>query len=93
MHTCEHVVITLEDDKVARMNIVAIEDPRFGNEDQDYGNGSEELPCLGKKKTIPTCMVIKVNPPFKMEGSDSKEPWNWSDVQVLEVKRWTRPPI
>ncbi len=92
-HRSEHVIITLEDGKVARMNIIATKDPRFGNDDLDCGSGNEELPCLDKKKTIPTCVVTKVNPPSKMQGLDSKEAWNLSDVQVLEVKMWTRPPV
>jgi hypothetical protein len=90
-HTSEHVANTLKVDKVVEMDVVATEDLGFGNEDLDYGNGSEELPQLGKKKTSPACVVTKVNPPSHMQGSDSKEARNLSDVQVLEVKR-PRPP-
>ncbi len=81
---------TLEDDKVDKvveMDVVAIEDLGFGNEDLDCGSRSEELPHLGKKKASPACVVTKVNPPSHMQGSNSKEVGNLSDVQVLEIKR------
>ncbi len=43
---------TLEDDKVDKvveMDVVAIEDLGFGNEDLDCGSESEEMPHLVKK--------------------------------------------
>jgi len=60
------VLNTFDNDKVVKMDAVAIEDLGFGNEDLDCGSRSEELPHLGKKKTNPTCVVTKVNPPFQM---------------------------
>jgi hypothetical protein len=93
-HIGEHVANTLRDDKVDKlveMDVVAIEDLGFGNEDLDCGSRSEELPQLGKEKTSPACVVTKVNLPFHMQGLDSKEIGNLSDVQVLEVKRWRLP--
>jgi hypothetical protein len=46
------VANTLEDDKVDKvveMDVVAIEDLGFGNEDLDCGSESEEMPHLVKK--------------------------------------------
>jgi hypothetical protein len=81
------VLNTLDNDKVVKMDVVAIEDLGFGNEDLDCGSKSEELPHLGKKKTNPTSVVTKVNPPFQMQGSHSKEARNLSDVQVSKAKK------
>lgn len=72
-------------------DVVATKDFGFGNEDLDCGSKSDELPHLSKKKTSPSCVVTKVNPPSHMQGSNLKEARNLSDVQVLEVNK-RRPP-
>jgi hypothetical protein len=61
------------------MDIVAIED-------LDCGSGSEELPHVGKKKTNPTCVVTKVNPPSKMHISNSKEVGDLNDVRFWKLR-------
>ncbi len=48
------------------MDVVATKDPRFGNEDLDCGNESEELPHLGLKSSLSYLWIrLKGNKEFE----------------------------